>query len=240
MSFVTKLAPGIRRRWSALVGEHSVLQESAYGMTETHTMDALPYGLSVDDEDLLAEPIFCGIPVPGTDIAVVSFEDSSPVPLGEVGEIVVRGPSVMTGYWRNPQATADQLVDGWLHTGDHGRIDDAGFLHYLGRTKEMIKVKGMSVFPAEVEVILGRHPDISAVAVVPVDDAETGQRPLAFVTLRHGVSLVPEEVQDWARTQMATYKVPVVKVLDQFPMTPTGKIKKNVLLQEAASGEIDH
>jgi long-chain acyl-CoA synthetase len=147
----------------------------------------------------------------------------------------VRSPAVMTGYWRNPQATAEQLVDGWLHTGDHGRIDEDGFVHYLGRTKEMIKVKGMSVFPAEVEVILGRHPEIAAVAVVPVDHPDTGQKPLAFVTLEPGSELEAEDVQTWARAQMATYKVPVVKVLDAFPMTATGKIKKNILQQDATS-----
>jgi long-chain acyl-CoA synthetase len=237
MSFVGKLTPELRHRWAEVVGG-GALRECAYGMTETHTMDALPYGLSDGDEDLLAEPVFCGLPVPGTDIAVVSFEDGKPLPLGEVGEVVVSSPSVMTGYWRNPQATSEQLVDGWLHTGDHGRLDEAGFLHYLGRSKDLIKVKGMSVFPAEVEVILGRHPDIAAVAVVPVDDSDTGQRPLAFVLLEPGSSLGPEDVQNWARTQMATYKVPVVKIRDHFPMTPTGKIKKNVLQQEATSGEI--
>ncbi|MCW2769755.1 MAG: acyl-CoA synthetase [Aeromicrobium sp.] len=234
VSFVGKLTPDLRHRWADAVGG-GVLRECAYGMTETHTMDALPYGLAVDDEDLLAEPIFCGIPVPGTDIAVVSFDDGRPMPIGEVGEVVVRSPAVMTGYWRNPQATAEQLVDGWLHTGDHGRIDEDGFVHYLGRTKEMIKVKGMSVFPAEVEVILGRHPEIAAVAVVPVDHPDTGQKPLAFVTLEPGSELEAEDVRTWARAQMATYKVPVVKVLDAFPMTATGKIKKNLLQQDATT-----
>ncbi|WP_172651908.1 AMP-binding protein [Rhodococcus opacus] len=238
VSFVGKLTPDLRHRWANEVGG-GALRECAYGMTETHTMDVLPYGLADGDEDLLAEPIFCGLPVPGTDIAVVSFEDGKPLPLGEVGEIIVRSPAVMTGYWRNPEATSQQLVDGWLHTGDHGRLDDAGFLHYLGRTKEMIKVKGMSVFPAEVEVILGRHPDISAVAVVAVEDPDTGQRPLAFVQRERGASIGPDAIQSWARTQMATYKVPAVRMLDEFPMTPTGKIRKNVLQQEVTNSGID-
>ncbi|MCW2719240.1 MAG: acyl-CoA synthetase [Pseudonocardia sp.] len=240
VSFVGKLTPQLRHRWAKAVGG-GVLRECAYGMTETHTMDALPYGLADGDEDLLAEPTFCGIPVPGTDIAVVSFENGKPVPIGEVGEIVVRSPSVMTGYWRNAQATSEQLIDGWLHTGDYGRLDESGFLHYLGRAKEMIKVKGMSVFPAEVELILARHADITAVAVVPVEDPEAGQRPLAFVTVEPGSSTGPEDIQSWARTQMSTYKVPVVKIIDAFPMTPSGKIKKNVLEQEVKSPtEIHH
>ncbi|MGY1848489.1 AMP-binding protein [Blastococcus sp. SYSU DS1021] len=232
VSFVRKLTPEVRERWSKEVGS-GVLREAAYGMTETNTLDTSPYGFQDGDQDLRAEPVFCGLPVPGTDIAVVSFETGEPMPVGEVGEIVVRSPSVTTGYWNNPAATATQLVDGWLHTGDSGRIDHMGCLHYLGRRKEMIKVKGMSVFPAEVEVLLGRHPDVDTVAVVPAEDPERGQRPVAFVRTVPGSSLDAEALQEWARGQMSGYKVPLVRVVDTFPMTETGKIKKNLLAGEA-------
>lgn len=232
VSFVRKLTPEVRERWTKEVGS-GVLREAAYGMTETNTLDTSPYGFQDGDQDLRAEPVFCGLPVPGTDIAVVSFETGEPMPVGEVGEIIVRSPSVTTGYWNNPEATAAQLVDGWLHTGDSGRIDQMGCLHYLGRRKEMIKVKGMSVFPAEVEVLLGRHPDVDTVAVVPAEDPERGQRPVAFVRTLPGSTLVAEALQDWARGQMSGYKVPLVRIVDTFPMTETGKIKKNLLATEA-------
>ncbi len=233
VSFVRKLGPEVRHRWMAAVGPGSVLREGAYGMTETHTFDVTPFGFAEDDRDLLAEPVFCGVPVPGTDIAVVSWPTGEPLPLGEVGEILVRSPSVMTGYWRNPKATAEQLRDGWLHTGDNGRIDDDGCLHYLGRDKDMIKVKGMSVFPAEVEILLARHPDVHTAAVVPAEAPGTGQVPVAFVSLRPDASVTAAPLQAWARRNMAPYKVPLIEIVSEFPMTDTGKIRKVELVERA-------
>ncbi|MFC9458781.1 AMP-binding protein [Streptomyces sp. NPDC056983] len=225
-SFIRKLDVGVRRRWEAAAGTHSVLREAAYGMTETHTIDVTPYGFQGGDQDLHAEPVFCGLPMPGTDIAVVSPVTGEPLPLGEAGEIVVRSPSVTTGYWNKPDATARQLRDGWLHTGDNGRINDDGCLHYLGRDKDLIKVKGMSVFPAEVEMLLCRHPDVHTAAVVPADDPSKGQVPVAFVTLRQKGAVEASVLRDWARESMAAYKVPLVEVVDEMPMTTTMKIRK--------------
>ncbi|WP_235997479.1 AMP-binding protein [Nocardiopsis coralli] len=249
MSFVRKLDPQIRARWSAEVGSGSVLREAAYGLTESHTFDATPYGLADGDRDLRSEPVFCGLPVPGTDVAVVSFETGEPLPIGTEGEIVLRSPSVMTGYWNRPDATARQLRDGWLHTGDNGRMDEDGCLHYLGRDKDLIKVKGMSVFPAEVEVLLGRHPGVDSVAVVAAQDPDSGQRPVAFVTPavnpagppigtpagtpEAGAAPTAEELTAWARENMALYKVPIVEVVDAFPVTATGKVRKVDLTERA-------
>nr|MCW2727460.1 acyl-CoA synthetase [Aeromicrobium sp.] len=234
VSFVRKMTPGVRAAW-AEVAPQCVLRESSYGMTETHTIDVVPYGFAQDDFDLLAEPVFCGIPVPGTDVAVVELGTLKPVPLGEVGEIIVRSPSVTDGYWRNEAATAEQLVEGWIHTGDNGRIDEHGFLHYLGRRKEMIKVNGMSVFPADVEMLLAQHPGVDSVAVVPTDDPRTGQRPVAFVVPKGGSEVTAEELMTWSRENMAPYKVPMVSVLSSLPMTATGKVRKNQLADEAAA-----
>ncbi len=233
VSFVRKLTPDVRHRWAAVVGPHSVLREAAYGMTETNTFDVTPFGFDEGDRDLLAEPVFCGVPVPGTDVAVVSWQTGEPLPLGEVGEIVVRSPSVMTGYWRNPDATTAQLRDGWLHTGDNGRFDEDGCLSYLGRDKDMIKVKGMSVFPAEVEMLLARHPDVRTVAVVAAEDAGKGQLPVAFVSLQPGSDLTAEQLHAWAKQNMAPYKVPLVEIVTDFPMTTTGKIRKVDLVERA-------
>jgi long-chain acyl-CoA synthetase len=233
VSFVRKMNVEVREQWVASVETHSVLREAAYGMTETHTMDTSPYGFADGDRDLRAEPVFCGIPVPGTDVAVVSFENGAPLPLGARGEIIVRSPSVMTGYWRNPEATAKQLRNRWLHTGDIGVIDENSCLHYLGRDKDMIKVNGMSVFPTEVETLLAQHPGADTVAVVPADHSEKGQVPVAFVRTRPGVALDVEDLRCWAGQQMATYKVPLIDLVDEFPTTATGKIRKADLLERA-------
>lgn len=233
VSFVQVLDPAIRRAWREAVGEHSVLREAAYGMTETHTLDVVPFGLDAGDADLLAEPIYCGVPVPGTDVAVVQPGTMTPAPIGDTGEIIVRSPAVTTGYWRRPDATEAQLRDGWVLTGDTGRIDEQGCLHFLGRAKDMIKVKGMSVFPAEVEKLLGGHPEVDVAAVVPVPDPEHGQLPVAFVTLAAGSGLDAAGLEAWAREAMASYKVPRVVIVEEFPMTDTGKIRKVGLVDQA-------
>lgn len=233
VSFVRKLTPEVRHRWAAAAGSDSLLREGAYGMTETHTFDATPYGLADEDRDLRAEPVFCGIPVPGTDIAVVSSETGEPLDIGQAGEIVERSPAVMTGYWRKPDETARQLRGGWLHTGDTGRMDEDGCLHYLGRTKDMIKVKGMSVFPAEVELLLSHHPAVHTAVVVAADDPDRGQRPVAFVRLDQDGRTDATSLLEWAAQQMAPYKVPLLQIVTEFPTTATGKIKKVDLLGQA-------
>ncbi|WP_332307704.1 AMP-binding enzyme [Saccharopolyspora erythraea] len=146
---------------------------------------------------------------------------------------MVRSPSLLTGYYQQPEATAHALRDGWLHTGDLGIVDEDGCLHYLGRNKEMIKVSGMSVFPSEVESLLARHPGVLGAAVVPKTDPERGQVPVAFVQPAPGAELDEAALREWARLNMAPYKVPVVRLVDALPMTATGKIQKGRLLEEA-------
>ncbi|MEU4998632.1 AMP-binding protein [Streptomyces sp. NPDC021622] len=235
VSFIRKLSPELRARWRAAVGDDSVLREASYGMTETHTSDTSTVGFQDGDHDLAGDATFCGLPVPGTDVLIVDFETGEPLPIGDPGEIIVRGPSLLTRYWRAPEATAAALRDGWLHTGDIGRLDEDGCLHYLGRDKDMIKVKGMSVFPAEVETLLARHPDVLAAAVVAVPDAAAGQRPYAYVRTVEGSALTAQELREWAAGAMATYKVPGIELLDELPLTATGKIKKTELAERAAT-----
>lgn len=229
VSFVRKLDPSLRASWLQKTG--TVLREASYGMTETHTSDSFTLGLQGDDRDLGSEPIYCGFPVPGTDIVIVDA-DLAPVPVGEAGEILVHSPSVTTGYWKNPQATAQSLIGGWLRTGDTGRFDDQGALTYLARTKEMIKVNGMSVFPAEVESLLRLHPEIATVAVAPRDDDAKGQVPVAFVVRTPEATADAETLTEWAKETMAVYKVPEFVFVEAMPMTATGKIRKTVLIDE--------
>ena len=234
VSFVRKLDTELRSQWREATG--TILREASYGMTETHTSDSFTLGLQGGDRDLQAEPVYCGFPVPGTDIVIVDI-DLNPVPVGEIGEILVRSPSVTTGYWKNAKATADTLIDGWLRTGDTGRFDDQGALTYLARTKEMIKVNGMSVFPAEVESLLRAHPGIDTVAVAPRDDVDRGQVPVAFITTAEGADVDRGSLTAWAKENMAVYKIPEFVIVDGMPMTATGKIRKTVLLEELLEGD---
>lgn len=232
LSFVHKLDIELRNQWRSATGV--TLCGSSFGMTESHTSDTFTRGLDENDQDLKSEPVYCGYPVPGTSIVVVD-ENFDPVPVGDTGQILVHSPSVLTGYYNKPDATRSTLIDGWLLTGDTGRFDEHGALTYLARTKEMIKVNGMSVFPSEVESFLRAHPSIERVAVAPREDANTGQKPVAFVELRPESDSTAEDIEAWAKEQMAGYKVPEVVLVNEMPMTATGKIRKAVLVDNLLS-----
>lgn len=229
VSFVKKLNAGYRQRWKDLTG--TILAESSWGMTETHTSNTFTTGFQDDNFDLNAQPIFVGLPVPGAEFKVTDFETGELLPIGTEGEIRVRTPSLLKGYWNKPEATAECLVDGWLRTGDIGVIDTDGFIHFLGRRKEMLKVKGMSVFPPEIEALLGQHPAVLGSGVIGREDPGKGQVPVAFVQLKPEAigTVTPEEIQAWCKERMAVYKVPEVRIIDALPMTATGKVKKQEL-----------
>ena len=228
-SFVKKLNLDWRTRWRALTG--ATMAELSYGMTETHTLDTFTEGLQADDFDLSLQPIMCGLPVAETDFVIRDFDTRALLPLGAEGEIWVRSPSLLKGYLNRPDATAESLVDGWLRTGDIGCIDEHGLVHFLGRRKEMLKVKGMSVFPAEIEALLGRHPAVIGSGVIGRPDAERGQVPVAFVILdpARAAEVTAEALATWCAEAMATYKKPEIRVVDSLPMTATGKVKKGEL-----------
>ncbi len=141
----------------------------------------------------------------------------------------MRSPALMHGYWQRPEESAAALKDGWLHTGDLGQITEQGFIRYLGRRKEMLKVNGMSVFPSELEALLGQHPALLASAVIGRPDAQRGQQPVAFVVLKPGSDDNATSLQAWCQSAMASYKVPEIRVVASLPMTATGKVKKNEL-----------
>jgi fatty-acyl-CoA synthase len=228
VSFVKKLNKDYRRRWKELTG--SVLAESAWGMTETHTSDTFTTGFQDNDFDLESQPVFVGLPVPGTEFKICDFDTGALIPLGDEGEIRVRSPSLLKAYWNKPDATADAIVGGWLRTGDIGTIDEQGFLHFLGRRKEMLKVKGMSVFPPEIEALLGQHPGVLGSGVVGREDSERGQVPVAFIQLKpEAKGTDPTEIERWCRARMAVYKIPEIRIIDALPMTATGKVKKQDL-----------
>ncbi len=225
-SFIRKITPDIRRRWFELTG--SVLAEGAWGMTETHTSDTFTTGMQDDDMDLRGRPVFVGLPVPGTRIKICDFDTGALLPIGAEGEIVVSTPSLFKGYWGRPDVDAEVFRDGWFRTGDIGAYDDDGYLHFLGRRKEMLKVRGMSVFPSELEVLLSRHPAVLGSAVVGRPDRDKGQMPVAFIRLRaeHAATVNADTLHAWCREQMAVYKVPEIRIVDELPLTATGKVRK--------------
>lgn len=229
VSFVKKLNPDYRKRWKDLTG--TVLTEAAYGMTETHTSNTFTAGYQDNDFDLISQPIFVGLPVPGAEFKITDFETGELIPNGSEGEIRVRTPSLLKSYWNKPEATAELLVDGWLRTGDIGCIDKGGFIHFLGRRKEMLKVKGMSVFPPEIEALLGQHPAVLGSGVVGREDADKGQVPVAFIQLKPEAigTVKPDDIRTWCAERMAVYKVPEIRIIEALPMTATGKVKKQEL-----------
>lgn len=224
-SFVKKLNTTFRDGWRKLTG--STLREAAWGMTETHSFDSFTRGHQDGDADLKATQVFCGLPVPGTQFKILEFGSDRLMPLGVEGELCVRSPSLLKGYWNKPEATAEAIVGGWLRTGDLGMIGEGGTIHFLGRRKEMLKVKGMSVFPAEIEAVLGQHPGVTGSGVIGREDDEKGQVPVAFITVQGGVSA--DELKAFCRERLAVYKVPEIRLADALPMTATGKVKKEEL-----------
>lgn len=234
-SFVRRIDRPTRHRWRALTGG-GALREASWGMTETHTWDAYTRGLDIDDRDLDASPGWVGLPVPGTEFKIIDFHTGEPKGLGDTGQLCVRSPSLFNGYWGHPKESAQVVVDGWLHTGDIGLIDDTGHIHYLGRQRDMLKVKGVSVFPAELEAIIGRHPAVAAIGVVGQADAERGEVPVAMVELRAGLQDAPDSaaLEAWCRDHMAVYKLPRIRLLPALPRTSTGKIDKLALRAMAA------
>jgi long-chain acyl-CoA synthetase len=167
-----------------------------------------------------------GIPVEGTEMKIVD-DAGGELPDGEVGEILIHGPNVMKGYWRRPDATAETIRDGWLHSGDLGRRDSDGYFYVVDRKKELIIRGGYNVFPREVEEVLYEHPDVREAAVVGFPDPEHGEEIGAAVVLREGASATAEDLREHVRSQLAAYKYPRrIWFLDELPKGPTGKILK--------------
>lgn len=174
-----------------------------------------------------------GVPTPPNRFKVVG-ESGAEVALGEVGELLVKGPGVLKGYHGDPEATRQAVTeDGWLHTGDLARRGPAGLVFFAGRDKDVIKRGGYSVFAVEVARALEEHPDILEAAVVGLPDERLGQVPAAAVRIRPGASVSEPELLAWAREHLAEYKAPVqVRILERLPRTGTNKVQKAALLEE--------
>ena len=170
-----------------------------------------------------------GQPIPSVDVSILD-EDDRPVPAGEVGEVCVRGPNVMLGYYRMPEETGRTIRNGWLHTGDMGRLDADRFLYIVERKKDLIIRGGFNIYPREIEEVLYAHPAVAETAVVGVRDAVMGEDVLAFVVPKRGMTTTVDELIAFCQTRLAKYKCPKqVRFVDTLPKSPIGKILRKEL-----------
>ena len=187
----------------------------------------------------LRKPGSVGRPLGDTDLEIVSPE-GVPVPVGEIGEIRFRGSSVIAGYWRGAGVPpAEVSPDGWLDTGDLGRVDDDGYLFIVDRLKDMIIRNGYNVYPREVEEVLYEHPDVLEAAVIGIPDPRLGDEVVALVKPRPGIVCDPVAIQEWVRERVAAYKYPRhVIVVDSLPTGPTGKVLKREIDREQLARDL--
>ena len=165
----------------------------------------------------------------GTEVKVVGDDDGA-LPVGEAGEIALRGHNIMKGYYGRPEATAEAMRGGWFHTGDIGTVDEEGYVTVVDRLKDMIIRGGFNVYPREVEEVLMTHPEVSLAAVVGVPDEQYGEEIRAFVVLEEDSSLTPEGLREWSKEQLAAYKYPRhLEIVESLPMNATGKILRREL-----------
>jgi acyl-CoA synthetase (AMP-forming)/AMP-acid ligase II len=210
-----------------------------YGMTELAGASHI-----VPHDPAFGRSGSCGLTMPNCEVRIVDPESGRSLGAGERGELWIRGPIVMQGYLRQPEATAATLVeDGWLRTGDIGYADEDGYFFVVDRLKELIKYKGYQVAPADLEALLLTHPAVADAAVVPSPDPDAGEVPKAFVVLRHPVDQL--EILAWVAGRVAPYeKIRLVEVVDAVPRSPSGKILRRVLVERerarvAAGGPTD-
>jgi len=216
---------------AACAGRVGCHVKQGYGLTE-----ASPVTHATSDAPNRGKAGCVGELVPNTTCRIVDVTTGADLGPGEAGELLIRGPQVMRGYWHNPEATAATIdADGWLHTGDIGFADGEGYYTIVDRLKELIKHKGYQVPPAELEAVLCSHPAVADAAVIGIPDAEGGEVPKAFVVLRQPVS--PDVLIAYVAERVAPYKkVRVVEVIDVIPKSPSGKILRRVLKERRAGG----
>jgi len=197
-----------------------------YGMTE-----ASPLTHAQPGDPALVRLNSVGMPVHNTEQKIVDIETGErELPIGEDGEIIIRGPQIMAGYWKAPTETANALRNGWLYTGDIGHVDADGYTYIVDRKKEMIKYKGFGVAPAELESLLMEHPAVMDSAVIGVPDEEAGELIKGLVVIRKGFNPTPEEIIAFANGKLAGYKrIQIIEFIDAIPKTASGKILRRDL-----------
>jgi long-chain acyl-CoA synthetase len=198
-----------------------------YGLTEAHVVT---HGNPIYGENRTG----IGLPFPNVEARIVNAEDGeTEVPVGQIGELVLRSPSVMTGYWQMPTETANALRDGWLYTGDIARMDEDGYFYIEDRKKDMIIAGGFNIYPREVEEVLAEHPAVVEVAVAGVPDARRGETVKAWIVKRPDDPTTEEEIIEWSKERLAKYKYPrLIEFRKELPRTTVGKVLKRELVKE--------
>ncbi len=220
------LQSAVAERWKEVTNTVAV---EGFGLTESSPVLTFnPLGGTIKANSI-------GIPVPSTEVAIFD-PDGNPVPVGEAGEIMARGPQIMQGYWQRPDETEKTIKDGWLHTGDIGKMDEDGYFFIVDRKKDMILVSGFNVFPNEVEDCLARHEAVDEVAVIGVPDEKSGEAVWAYVVPKQPPPKDSDLVR-WCKEHLAGYKVPrKVHFRDELPKSPIGKILRKDLRKEVTGG----
>jgi fatty-acyl-CoA synthase len=194
----------------------------AYGQTELSPVNHMT--LPEDSFENRTQTV--GRPIPHIEVKIVDA-DNRVVPIGEQGEICTRGYSVMKGYWDEPEKTAETIVNGWLHSGDLGTMNEHGYVRITGRIKDMIIRGGENIYPREIEEFLFTHPKVREVQVFGVPDLKMGEEVCAWIQLRNGQTATADEIREYCKGQISHYKIPrFVRFVDEYPMTVTGKIRK--------------
>lgn len=223
-SFGVPLTKELADKWLMFTG-NSLCSETGYGMSETHTNDTMMPPNQIKYGSY-------GKPLPGVNCRIVNRETGEDLPPGSEGEIVLNSPANFLGYWGQSEMTGKILRDGWLYTGDMGKMDDEGFLIFLGRYKQLIKISGYSVFPSEIEHILLKHPKVSEVAVIEVQDSESQPFIKACIVLKDEwkSSVSKTELLSWCSQNMTIYKVPrVIEFCETLPKSSSGKVLHRLL-----------
>ena len=238
LSSLTKVAsggapvyPAVVARWEEATG---VYLHNSYGLTETAAPSHLVPAGARSPVDPESGALSVGVPVPNTQSRIVSVDDGHDLGPGEIGELLTKGPGVTPGYWRRPDDTAEALEDGWLHTGDVAKRDADGWFYIVDRIKDMINVSGYKVWPRDVEDVLYQHPAVREASVVGVPDDYRGETVCAYVAVKQGREVTPEELIAHCRAHLAVYKAPrQVELVDEIPKTPTGKALRRELRERA-------
>ncbi len=179
------------------------------------------------------KPLSIGIPLYGYKVKIVD-EEMVEVPNGQVGELIVNGDCVMKGYWKRPTATEETIINGWLKTGDLGKIDEEGYIYIVDRKKDLIISKGINVYPREIEEVLYLHPSIKAAAVLGIKDDNSGEVPIAYIELDSDLDVVSEAaIKSYLKQHLANFKIPKhIYFLEELPKTATGKVLKRILKEK--------
>ena len=208
--------------------------EARYGfpLVEAYGLSEGTCGSTLNPVDGVRKAGTVGLPLPGQKIAIADAKGAH-LPPGSTGEVLVYGPNVMRGYLNQPEATAKTVIDGWLHTGDIGRIDEDGYLSIVGRLKEMIIRGGENIYPKEIEDVLAEHPGVLEAAVVGAPDDRLGEIVVAFVSRRPGAALTLDSLNAHCASRLARHKLPaVIRIIEALPKNAVGKIAKPVLREQ--------